>query len=100
MVLVMSETRFRNILKDREFAVNEKHENENGVDIVAVKNGHYFLIEVVGVVKEKGIPRIRTNKCKDEAEFIIVSTTEYFYPLPIAGKPLSKLVLFMETLNG
>ena len=72
MVLVMSETRFRNILKDREFAVNEKHENENGVDIVAVKNGHYFLIEVVGVVKEKGIPRIRTNKCKDEAEEVSV----------------------------
>lgn len=83
---------FRNILKQKGFEVNEKHENDSAIDIVAVKNGEYFLIDV------KSGERARSDKVSRNCEFgVHVLSNGLFFPFPKKGK-LSKAVRFFSLL--
>lgn len=56
-----TEDAIRKILKDCGFTVNEKHNSSNGIDIVALKEGHYFLIEVKPIIVEENSYRVRLD---------------------------------------
>jgi Holliday junction resolvase len=46
MEKIETEKNLRDFLKSKGFSVNDKkHDNENGYDIVAIKDGYSFLIE-------------------------------------------------------
>lgn len=56
---VKNEVDFRNMLEEIGFSTNnKKHENENGYDVVALKDGHVYLIEFKKLEKrDNGIYR-------------------------------------------
>jgi len=96
---IETESDFREYLKLREFSVNEKHDNENGIDIVAIKNGQYFLIEVKKVTPDKSKYRARLDSVSNQADFVIViGNNGKFYPASITNRPFQKIVDFMEII--
>ena len=96
---INSESDLRKYLKNIGFAVNEKHENDNSIDIVAIKNGSYFLIEVKKAIMDGKLVRVRSESVNEYCDFILViGLNGIFYPKEIPGKPFSKIVNFMELL--
>lgn len=96
---VTSEGELRKYLKKIGFTVNEKHENDNSIDIVAIKNGSYFLIEVKKAVMDGKLTRVRSESVNESCDFVLViGLNGIFYPKEIPGKPFSKIVNFMELL--
>lgn len=97
--LINSESDLREYLKNMGFAVNEKHENDNSIDIVAIKNGRYFLIEVKKAILDGKLVRVRSESANEYCDFIlIIGLNGIVYPKEIPGKPYSKIINFMELL--
>lgn len=97
--LINSESDLREYLKNMGFAVNEKHENDNSIDIVAIKNGKYFLIEVKKAILDGKLVRVRSESANEYCDFILViGLNGIVYPKEIPGKPYSKIINFMELL--
>ena len=97
---IKTETDFRNMLINRGFTVNQKHENDNSIDIVAIKEGHYFLIEIKRVVIEGGKLRVRTDQINPQVDFcIVLGLNGVFYSKEVEGRPFSKIVNFMDMLQ-
>ena len=97
--LINSESDLREYLKNMGFAVNEKHENDNSIDIVAIKNGRYFLIEVKKAILDGKLVRVRSESANEYCDFILViGLNGIVYPKEIPGKPYSKIINFMELL--
>jgi len=97
--LINSESDLREYLKNMGFAVNEKHENDNSIDIVAIKNGRYFLIEVKKAILDGKLVRVRSESVNEYCDFILViGLNGIVYPKEIPGKPYSKIINFMELL--
>jgi len=97
--VIIDENTFRQFLKNKGFIVNEKHENDNCIDIVAIKEGKYFLIEVKNVTKDNNSSRARHDLINNNCDFaIIISSTGWIYTKEIEGKPYSKIVRFFELL--
>lgn len=91
----MNETSFRELLRNKGFSVNDKHENDNSIDIVAIKNGEYFLIDVKNEISE----RIRSDLSSDQVEFTIaLCPNNYFYPTKIKEGKHAKAHRFMRSL--
>lgn len=96
---INSESDLRKYLKNIGFTVNEKHENDNSIDIVAIKNGSYFLIEVKKAAMNGTLVRVRSEAVNECCDFILViGLNGIFYPKEIPGKPYSKILNFMELL--
>lgn len=90
------EDQIRSMLKIRNFTVNEKHLNDNSIDIVAIKDGNYFLIEVKSKTPQD---RIRIDQASENSELVVILTDNGFlYALPINNCPLSKVHKFMDLL--
>jgi Holliday junction resolvase len=88
----------RNLLRSKFFTVNDKDPSSNGVDIVAIKDGHYFLIEVKCILQESNSFRVRLDH--DSICDFTLSLTESGYLIPWMTKnsSISKMVRFFTLL--
>jgi Holliday junction resolvase len=95
----MTESDVRSLLKERGFSVNEKTDSTTGLDIVAVKNGHYFLIEVKKIFKEKSSYRCRVNDAPASVELVACCGDNKFIIYPVNGVSFSKYIRFMDLMD-
>jgi hypothetical protein len=92
----------RNFLKERGFSVNEKDESSKGIDIVAVKNGIAFMIEVKKIIKDGKGYKIKSHK--RTVDFVIaVHDSGYILPIPLtipskSQMSLTKVCRFIDCL--
>ncbi len=96
--IIKTESDFREYLKSKNFHVNEKHDNENGIDIVAIKNGQYFLIEVKKTTPSKDGYRVRLDQNTMCDFTIVIGSNGLFYPKETQGRPYQKVVDFMDSI--
>jgi len=91
-----TESDFREMLKQKGFMVNEKHESDNSVDIVAIKNGAYFLIDIKTASTDN---RIRYDAISNDAEFgIAICNNGWFYPVGVKAGKHAKVYRFMSMM--
>jgi len=94
-----SENLLRDCLKRLGFTVNEKHDNSNEIDIVAIKNGRYFLIEVKQYQPDG---YVAISKVNEKCDFAII-VTDHFNIFPVnkngSFKRLCDFMNMMPSLN-
>ena len=94
----------RNFLKNKRFTVNEKKEDAKGIDIVAIKNGQVFLIEVKKVIKDNYNTWKIKSQHPQKIDFILaVFDNGYILPIGCNGfskssLSLTKIARFIELL--
>ncbi len=87
------ENEIRKFLTKQGFVCNQKSDFDSSIDIVAIKNGDYFLIEVKSITKDK---RIRIDEINENAEIVLSSTPNgYLIPFKVNNCSRSKLIKFM-----
>lgn len=94
-----NESSFRDFLKNKGFEVNyNKSENENGIDIVALKNGYSFLIEFKKLEKrESGSFRYSGDVVGD---ILVIAMPESGWIVWNDGnQSLTKTARFIEFIN-
>lgn len=84
-------------LQSRGFQTNyRKHKNENGVDIIALKNGYSFLIEhKIAELRENGTYRISGDIIGD---ILIISTPTGQWSVDVT-RNLTKSCRFLDILD-
>ena len=95
---IFKESDVHTYLNARGFKTNhKKHENENGYDIIALKNGESFLIEFKRLDKRDKSQYRYTGDVK--GDILIVSTPKGVSFLVVKdGMSLTKAARFMEAI--
>lgn len=97
---VKDEASLHKFLHSKKFSTNwNKKLNENGEDIIAIKNGHSFKIEFKKVVQNKTTKAYKLQDDNINGDILICSTPSGKTFFVLSGKTsITKTVRFLEML--
>ena len=99
---VENEKDFHQYLKNKGFSTNYKKEiNANGYDIVAIKNGYCFHIEIKRIVENKTTKAFKFSDNSVKGDILLaIMPDKKLIPIVKESTSLTKTIRFLKALDN